>query len=461
MLRVLHSVSNMARAGIETMLMNYYREMDRSQIQFDFLANKPVPGEYDEEICRMGGRVFVSPGLNPLCFFKYERFVADLARHNPQIKIVHAHNEAMGYYALKSAKDAGVRVRIAHAHNTQIIRDYKYPLKLICKQLLPGAATDYWSCGRDAGLYYYGESRWNASGFILRNAIDVSKFGFRPEERDRLAAESAAAATPSDAAASQTENSKAPMAVETPNPQESWLHELTLRPVIALGLIAAGNLAAFIWFCIRHRNTGINLWYGLGAILLATAALLACFPAMSGVSFIAVHEEGAPEAVEGFFQALERGDADAADSWLAYGAESGLLTPETDAMHAAALQTLRASWEHKLMGACTVEKASAWQEVQLRVLDFSKMEKDLQTETRAQLLNLSRSMKREEIFDEAGNYRSAVAGQAYDRAMVHLLEQPQAYYNTVSCRVELTLTRDGWKIVPTRNLITALSGKLG
>ena len=186
MLRVLHSVSNMARAGIETMLMNYYREMDRSQIQFDFLANKPVPGEYDEEICRMGGRVFVSPGLNPLCFFKYERFVADLARHNPQIKIVHAHNEAMGYYALKSAKDAGVRVRIAHAHNTQIIRDYKYPLKLICKQLLPGAATDYWSCGRNAGLYYYGESRWNASGFILRNAIDVSKFGFRSEERDRL-----------------------------------------------------------------------------------------------------------------------------------------------------------------------------------------------------------------------------------------------------------------------------------
>ena len=66
MLRVLHSVSNMARAGIETMLMNYYREIDRSQIQFDFLANKPVPGEYDEEIRSMGGRVFVSPGLNPL-----------------------------------------------------------------------------------------------------------------------------------------------------------------------------------------------------------------------------------------------------------------------------------------------------------------------------------------------------------------------------------------------------------
>ena len=186
MLRVLHSVSNMARAGIETMLMNYYREIDRSQIQFDFLANKPIPGEYDGEIQDMGGRVFVSPGLNPLHFPKYRRFVADLLHNDPEIRIVHAHNEAMGYYALKSAKDAGCRVRIAHAHNTQIIRDYKYPLKLICKQLLPGAATDYWSCGRDAGIYYYGEKRWKTSGFILHNAIDVSRFAFRQEAREDI-----------------------------------------------------------------------------------------------------------------------------------------------------------------------------------------------------------------------------------------------------------------------------------
>ncbi len=185
MLRVLHSVSNMGRAGIETMLMNYYREIDRSRIQFDFLANKPVPGEYDEEIRSMGGRVFVSPGLNPVHYPRYRRYVMELLHENRDIRIVHAHNEAMGYYALQSARDAGIRIRIAHAHNTRIIRDYKYPLKLVCKQLLPGAATDYWSCGRDAGIYYYGKKRWNASGFILHNAIDVERFGFRPEVRER------------------------------------------------------------------------------------------------------------------------------------------------------------------------------------------------------------------------------------------------------------------------------------
>ena len=284
-------------------------------------------------------------------------------------------------------------------------------------------------------------------------------------ERDRLAAESAAAAQQVRESVSQAESgnsiSSIPQPAAAENIQENKLHELALRPIIALGLIAAGTLAAFIWFCIRHRSGRINLWYGLGAIMLSALAMLACFPAMDGITLSTVHEEGAPEAVEAFFQALENGDAAAADAWLAYGAQSGLLTVETDEMHAAALDALKASWEHKTIGDCTTEKASAWQEVQIRVLDFSKMEKDLQTETRVQLLDLARSMDREEVYDDAGNYRPAVAGQAYDRAMIRLLEQPQGYYNTFNCRVELTLTKDGWRIVPTKNLISMLSGKLG
>ena len=46
MIRILHSVSNMDRAGIETMLMNYYRYMDKSKVQFDFLCNKKKTGAY-------------------------------------------------------------------------------------------------------------------------------------------------------------------------------------------------------------------------------------------------------------------------------------------------------------------------------------------------------------------------------------------------------------------------------
>ena len=73
MIRVLHSVSNMDRAGIETMLMNYYRHIDRSRVQFDFLCNKTKPGAYDEEIKAMGGNIYHTPGLNPVRFFEYKK----------------------------------------------------------------------------------------------------------------------------------------------------------------------------------------------------------------------------------------------------------------------------------------------------------------------------------------------------------------------------------------------------
>ena len=186
MIRILHSVSNMDRAGIETMLMNYYRNIDRDKVQFDFIVNKSKPGDYDEEILSLGGRIFKSPGLSPIKYPAYLKFVDEIVKNNPSIKVIHAHNEAMGLYALKGAQKAGVPVRIAHAHNTKIIRDYKWPLKIFCKQFLPYAATDYFSCGRDAGIYYFGKKRWESKGRIINNAIDLDKFKFNEEKRGKI-----------------------------------------------------------------------------------------------------------------------------------------------------------------------------------------------------------------------------------------------------------------------------------
>ena len=121
MIRVLHSVSNMDRGGIETMLMNYYRHIDRSKVQFDFIVNKKKPGDYDDEIRRLGGHIYQSPGLDPLHYPAYLRFVQQTVAADPRIRILHAHNEAMGLYALRGAEKAGLPVRIAHAHNIWIV----------------------------------------------------------------------------------------------------------------------------------------------------------------------------------------------------------------------------------------------------------------------------------------------------------------------------------------------------
>lgn len=186
MIRILHSVSNMDRAGIETMLMNYYRRMDRSRIQFDFLVNKPKPGDYDDEIRSLGGRIFVSPGLRPDQFPSYVRFFRRLVAENPDIKILHAHNEGMSEYALAAALLAGISVRIAHAHNTHIQHDWKWPWKVICKSFIPFTATHYFACGNDAGIYYFGKRRWAERGVILRNAIEPTRFAFSPHVRQAV-----------------------------------------------------------------------------------------------------------------------------------------------------------------------------------------------------------------------------------------------------------------------------------
>ena len=189
MIHILQSVSNMDRGGIESMLMNYYRHLDRTRFQFDFLVNKKKPGFFDDEIRALGGRIFQSPGVAPQNYPAYLRSMQQLLAQHPEIKVLHAHNEAMQLFALEGAKKAGLPVRIAHAHNTRLPKDAKLPIKWFCKQFIPGAATDYWACGREAGIYYFGQQAWEARGVTLRNAIDLERFGYRPQVRAKLRAE--------------------------------------------------------------------------------------------------------------------------------------------------------------------------------------------------------------------------------------------------------------------------------
>jgi glycosyltransferase involved in cell wall biosynthesis len=155
-------------------------------MQFDFIVNKSKKGDYDEEILSMGGRIYKSPGLSPTKYIQYMRFVQDILKSDSSIKVLHAHNEAMGLYAIKGAEKFGLPTRIAHAHNTEIIRDYKYPLKMVCKTFLPYAATDYWACGNASGVYYFGKERWDKYGKVIHNAIELDKFGYQESVRIRL-----------------------------------------------------------------------------------------------------------------------------------------------------------------------------------------------------------------------------------------------------------------------------------
>lgn len=187
MIRVLHSVSNMDRAGIETMLMNYYRHIDRDKVQFDFLCNKTKPGAYDDEVKALGGRIYHSPGLNPAKLPIYMKFMKKLFSEHPEYKILEAHNGAFGVYALHGAKISKIPVRIYHAHGAAITKDWKLPLKLICLKFLPSNMTHHYTCGVAAARCYFGDKIVDAGDYeFIPNAIDVKRFIFNEETRNRI-----------------------------------------------------------------------------------------------------------------------------------------------------------------------------------------------------------------------------------------------------------------------------------
>lgn len=180
-IRVLHVVTYMGRGGLETMLMNYYRQVDRQRIQFDFLVHRKERWDYDDEIEAMGGRIYRLPRLNPWSL-EYKRSLNRFFAKHHEYRIVHSHLDCMSAIPLKAAKHAGVPVRIAHAHSTSQDKNVKYLLKLFYRNQIHKYATRLMACGAEAGDWMFGGEPFE----ILNNAIDAKQYVYDPNVRERM-----------------------------------------------------------------------------------------------------------------------------------------------------------------------------------------------------------------------------------------------------------------------------------
>lgn len=172
--RILHIVTYMGRGGLETMIMNYYRNIDRNRVQFDFLVHRDFEADYDKEIIQLGGRIYRLPPLNPLSK-EYLSKLDNFFKEHKEYRIVHSHLDCMSAIPLKYAKLNGVPVRIAHAHSSNQTKDLKYPLKLFYKTKISKYANNLFACSNDAGRWMFGKS---ADFTVLNNAIDTEKYLF-------------------------------------------------------------------------------------------------------------------------------------------------------------------------------------------------------------------------------------------------------------------------------------------
>lgn len=176
-IRIAHIVGKWLGGGVEAVIMNYYRHIDRTKIQFDFLCDEDSTNIPYEEIEKIGGKVLLIPPYQDVV--KYHKELKKVLQDG-NYRVVHSHINTLSVFSLCAAKSAGVPVRIAHSHSTTNKKEKKKNLmKQVLRLFSKTFATDYMCCSELAGRWLFGDKEYNEENvYLLNNAIDLEKFKY-------------------------------------------------------------------------------------------------------------------------------------------------------------------------------------------------------------------------------------------------------------------------------------------
>ncbi len=183
-IRVLHILHSMNRGGAENAIMNYYRFIDKSRVQFDFLLTDPNHCSFEDELISLGSVIYRAPLLSFRHPFRYLRFVNCFFKEHKEYKIVHSHTSSKSFFPLLLAKHNGIQNRICHSHSSKTDSGIKGIVRKLLMPLLKLVATDYLACGEQAAIWLYGkEFVEDGKVQIFKNVIDASLFRLNNEKR--------------------------------------------------------------------------------------------------------------------------------------------------------------------------------------------------------------------------------------------------------------------------------------
>ena len=182
---VAHIIGKWLGGGVESVVMNYYRNIDRNKIQFDFICDEDSTDIPYDEIKKLGGRVIIVPPYQKLG--KYLKELRKVFKQN-NYKIVHSHINTLSVFPLYAAKKENIPVRIAHSHSTTNKKEGKKNLiKQILRPFSKKFATHYFCCSEKAGRWLFGDKEYDKGNvYLLNNAIDLEKFSFNEKTREKV-----------------------------------------------------------------------------------------------------------------------------------------------------------------------------------------------------------------------------------------------------------------------------------
>lgn len=175
-----------AGGGVEAVIMNYYKHIDKTKVQFDFIVHNDSKVDITELVESMGGRVYkVIPYYkNPLAFIID---IYNVVKKNKYV-IVHSNMNTLSAFSLLAAWLAGSPIRILHNHSTSSPGETKRNiLKYLFRPFARLFANRYLACSRLAAEWMYGKQQVkNETVKIVNNAIDLGLYSFNQEKRSQI-----------------------------------------------------------------------------------------------------------------------------------------------------------------------------------------------------------------------------------------------------------------------------------
>lgn len=182
--RILHILGSAQRGGTESVVLNYYRAIDRKKVQFDLVIDENSPCDIPKEITDLGCIVYKIPPYTNL--LKYITGIKKICKQG-NYKIVHSHMNTLSVFPLFAAWLAKVPIRIAHSHSSAGGgKDFKRDLlKYMLRPFSKIFATKYFACSKYAARWLFGNRVVDKGEvFVLNNAIAIGEFAFQQCLRD-------------------------------------------------------------------------------------------------------------------------------------------------------------------------------------------------------------------------------------------------------------------------------------
>lgn len=182
-IRILQITGGMNMGGIENFIMNIYRNIDRDRVQFDFLIHQEEKQIFEDEIEKLGGKIYRVPSIRKSGYFKYKKNLKKFF-HNHSYKIVHSHYNELSGIILKIAKDYGIKVKIAHSHTSYPKYSFIESIyKNYSKSLIDKNTDIKYACSQKAGEWLYGK---NNTFEVINNGIDPKEYKFNEDIRKNI-----------------------------------------------------------------------------------------------------------------------------------------------------------------------------------------------------------------------------------------------------------------------------------